>query len=76
MKRILLECGGKSAAILMDDVDVTDELLERILFEGCTLHAGQACILNSRLLVPDSIHDDVVGAAGESRAEGDGRRSH
>ena len=60
MKRILLECGGKSACIFLDDVDVTDELLERVLFDGCTLHAGQACILNSRLVVPDEIHDDVV----------------
>lgn len=60
MKRILLECGGKSASILLDDVDLTDELLERLLFEGCTLHAGQACILNSRLLVSDKLHDDVV----------------
>lgn len=61
MKRILLECGGKSASILLDDVEVTDELLQRILFECCTLHAGQACILNSRLVLPDAIHDDVVG---------------
>jgi aldehyde dehydrogenase (NAD+) len=60
MKRILLECGGKSASIFLDDIEVTDELLQRVLFEGCTLHAGQACILNSRLLVPDGIHDDVV----------------
>jgi acyl-CoA reductase-like NAD-dependent aldehyde dehydrogenase len=60
MKRILLECGGKSAAIFLDDVEVTDALLERTIFEGCTLHAGQACILNSRLLVPDSLHDGVV----------------
>lgn len=60
MKRILLECGGKSACVLLDDVDLTDELLERLLFEGCTLHAGQACILNSRLVVPDRLHDEVV----------------
>ncbi|MFY9919489.1 MAG: aldehyde dehydrogenase family protein [Mycobacterium sp.] len=60
MKRILLECGGKSAAILLDDVDVTDELLQRILFDGCSLHAGQACILQSRLLLPQRIHDSVV----------------
>jgi len=60
MKRILLECGGKSASILVEDVELTDELLQRLLFEGCTMHAGQACILNSRLLVPDSMHDDVV----------------
>jgi aldehyde dehydrogenase (NAD+) len=60
MKRVLLECGGKSATILLPDVDVSDELLERLLFEGCTMHAGQACILNSRLLLPDAIHDEVV----------------
>jgi aldehyde dehydrogenase (NAD+) len=60
MKRILLECGGKSAAILLDDVDLTDELLQRILFDGCSLHAGQACILQSRLLLPGRIYDHVV----------------
>ncbi|OBH62135.1 aldehyde dehydrogenase [Mycobacterium colombiense] len=60
MKRVLLECGGKSATVLLPDVDVTDELLGRLLFEGCTMHAGQACILNSRLLVSDAIHDEVV----------------
>jgi aldehyde dehydrogenase (NAD+) len=60
MKRILLECGGKSACVLLDDVELTDELLERLLFEGCTLHAGQACILNSRLVVPADLHDEVV----------------
>ncbi|WP_067889612.1 aldehyde dehydrogenase family protein [Nocardia vaccinii] len=65
MKRLLLECGGKSASIFLDDVEVTDELLERVLFEGCTLHAGQACILNSRLLLPDSIHDEVVYRLGK-----------
>jgi aldehyde dehydrogenase (NAD+) len=65
MKRILLECGGKSASIFLDDLDVTDELLERVLFEGCTMHAGQACILNSRLLLPHSIHDDVVSRLAE-----------
>ena len=65
MKRILLECGGKSASIVCEDIEVTDDLLQRILFEGCTLHAGQACILNSRLLVPESIHDDVVGRLAE-----------
>jgi acyl-CoA reductase-like NAD-dependent aldehyde dehydrogenase len=60
MKRILLECGGKSAAIFLDDVDVTADLLDRILFDGCSLHAGQACILQSRLLLPERIHDEVV----------------
>ncbi|OBH57602.1 aldehyde dehydrogenase [Mycobacterium mantenii] len=65
MKRVLLECGGKSATILLPDIDVSDELLEQLLFEGCTMHAGQACILNSRLLLPDSIHDEVVDRLAE-----------
>lgn len=69
MKRVLLECGGKSATILLPDIDVSDELLERLLFEGCTMHAGQACILNSRLVVPEAIHDEVVDRLAElSRA--------
>ncbi|GBG37530.1 aldehyde dehydrogenase family protein [Mycobacterium montefiorense] len=60
MKRILLELGGKSASIVLDDTQVTDEMLEKMLFDCCSLHAGQACILHSRLLLPDSLHDDVV----------------
>jgi len=60
MKRILLECGGKSAGIFIDDVEVTDDLLQRFLFDGCSLHAGQACILQTRLLLPERIHDEVV----------------
>ncbi|MGA9491372.1 MAG: aldehyde dehydrogenase family protein [Mycobacterium sp.] len=60
MKRLLLECGGKSASIVLDDVTLNDELLQRMLFESCSFHAGQACILHSRLLLPDPIHDEVV----------------
>jgi acyl-CoA reductase-like NAD-dependent aldehyde dehydrogenase len=60
MKRILLECGGKSASIVLDDAEVTDDMLKKMLFDCCSLHAGQACILHSRLLLPDALHDDVV----------------
>ena len=42
MKRILLECGGKSASIVLDDTVVTDQMLEQMLFDCCSLHAGQA----------------------------------
>jgi aldehyde dehydrogenase (NAD+) len=60
MKRLLLELGGKSASIVLDDAVIDDEQLERMLFESCSFHAGQACILQSRLLLPDAIHDEVV----------------
>jgi aldehyde dehydrogenase (NAD+) len=60
MKRLLLECGGKSASIVLDDAALGDEVLQRMLFESCSFHAGQACILHSRLLLPDAIYDEVV----------------
>jgi acyl-CoA reductase-like NAD-dependent aldehyde dehydrogenase len=60
LKRILLELGGKSACIILDDTEVTDDMLQQMLFNCCSLHAGQACILQSRLLLPDSLHDDVL----------------
>ena len=60
MKRLLLELGGKSASIVLDDASLDDETLQRMLFESCSFHAGQACILHSRLLLPDPIHDEIV----------------
>jgi len=60
MKRLLLELGGKSACIVLDDAEITDDMLQQMLFDCCSMHSGQACILQSRLLVPDSLHDDVV----------------
>jgi len=59
MKRLLLELGGKSACVLLDDVGL-DDVLPGILFDGCTLHAGQACILQSRLIVAEALHDEVI----------------
>ena len=66
--------GGKSAGIFLDDVEVTDEMLQRILFDGCSLHAGQACILQSRLLLPERLHDDVVERLVALARERQGRR--
>ncbi len=60
LKRILLELGGKSACIVLDDAEVTDDMLRQMLFDCCSMHSGQACILQSRLLLPDSLHDEVV----------------
>jgi len=51
LARLLLELGGKSASVVLEGADL-DALLPRLLYDGCTFHAGQACILRSRLLVP------------------------
>lgn len=58
VKRVFLELGGKSAAIVLDDADFNTAALFTA-FSMCT-HAGQGCALTSRLLVPRARHDEIV----------------
>jgi aldehyde dehydrogenase (NAD+) len=60
MKRVTLELGGKSAGILLDDVDL-DEALPHLV-GGTTAFSGQVCALLSRVLVPRSRYDEIVDA--------------
>ena len=57
MKRTFLELGGKSALIVTDDVDPAKVVPGAV---GVCVHAGQACGMNTRLLVHRSLYDDVV----------------
>lgn len=50
MKRTLLELGGKSALIVLDDADFAS-VLPSAGFGSC-LHAGQGCALLTRVLLP------------------------
>ena len=59
--KVFLELGGKSAFIVMDDADVASAA-GLAAFMAST-HAGQGCAITTRLLVPRSLHDDVVDAA-------------
>lgn len=59
MKRVLFELGGKSAAVFLDDYDL-DAMGEQLVTDSCTMHAGQACILHSRLVVHESLYDEFV----------------
>ncbi|WP_208411195.1 aldehyde dehydrogenase family protein [Mycolicibacterium fluoranthenivorans] len=58
LKRVFLELGGKSAAIVLDDADFG----MAAVFSAFSMvtHAGQGCALTSRLLVPRSHHDEIV----------------
>jgi aldehyde dehydrogenase (NAD+) len=55
-----LELGGKSAAIVLDDVDAPTAVAQ--LLPMATLLSGQMCLLQSRVLVPRSRSEDVVDA--------------
>ncbi|MPY56518.1 aldehyde dehydrogenase [Streptomyces spongiae] len=58
--RVTLELGGKSAAILLPDADL-DDFVTRILPMALLVN-GQACIAQTRILVPAERHDEVVEA--------------
>ncbi|WP_280425990.1 aldehyde dehydrogenase family protein [Nocardia carnea] len=58
LKRVFLELGGKSAAIVLDDADY-DAVAQYAAFAS-TLNAGQACAITTRLLVPRAGHDALV----------------
>ena len=57
----VLELGGKSAAIVHEDADL-DRLMASVK-RGIFYNAGQICSAMSRILVPKSIHAEVVDRA-------------
>jgi len=57
MKRTLMELGGKSACIVFADADLTKAL--RGAMQVWTFHSGQICIAGTRLLVEESIYEEV-----------------
>ncbi|CAM2800168.1 aldehyde dehydrogenase [Skermania piniformis] len=58
IKPCTLELGGKSAAILLDDVDLA-AVLPMLAFSGL-MNAGQACVGQTRILAPRSRYDEIV----------------
>ncbi len=61
LKRVTLELGGKSAAIVLDDVVLEDALLNEMVMSGL-MNNGQVCGAQSRILAPRSRYDEVVDA--------------
>jgi len=60
MKRLLLELGGKGAAIVFEDAEV-DAVVANVS-STWTFHSGQICTSPTRLLVQRSRYDEVVAA--------------
>ena len=58
LKKVFLELGGKSAAVVLDDADLGSALFMTAF--AITTHAGQGCAITSRLLIPRSRWDEAV----------------
>jgi acyl-CoA reductase-like NAD-dependent aldehyde dehydrogenase len=58
MKRLLLELGGKGAAIVFEDADVTKAI--QALVSVWAFHSGQICTAPTRAIVHRSIYQQVV----------------
>jgi betaine-aldehyde dehydrogenase len=61
VKRVTLELGGKSAAVLLDDADFATAVKTTV--GACFLNSGQTCTAHTRLLVPEDRYAEVVGLA-------------
>ncbi|MFF7677927.1 aldehyde dehydrogenase [Actinacidiphila glaucinigra] len=63
LKRISLELGGKSAAVVLEDADLP-AVMQGLRF-GSLANNGEACILQTRILAPRSRYEEVVTALKE-----------
>lgn len=66
LKRVSLELGGKSAAIVLDDADLA-ATMEGLKFTAL-MNSGQACVAQTRILASRANYDSVVDALAETVA--------
>ncbi|GAA2120813.1 aldehyde dehydrogenase [Kitasatospora saccharophila] len=61
LTRVSLELGGKSAAILLEDADLS-VAVPAVVGGTCAANSGQACVALTRVLVPSARYDEVAAA--------------
>ena len=67
VKKVFLELGGKSAKIVLDDVEDLGAACGGGSFAVC-VHAGQGCAITTRLLLPRSRYEEGVELAAATMA--------
>ena len=55
---LLMELGGKNALIIFDDCDVKQAI--RDIIDGAFINQGEACTAASRILIQDTVYDQIV----------------
>lgn len=61
LKRMLLELGGKSAWVVLESADVTEQAA--LAAKTICANAGQGCVARSRLLLPRARYEEGIAAA-------------
>ncbi|MFC0400648.1 aldehyde dehydrogenase family protein [Paraburkholderia rhizosphaerae] len=64
VKRVAQELGGKSANILLDDVNLSDAVTRGV--NACFANSGQSCSSPTRMLVPRRLMDEAAQIAGRA----------
>jgi aldehyde dehydrogenase (NAD+) len=64
LKRVTLELGGKSAAIILDDADLPSTIAG--LMPGALMNNGQACVAQTRILASRARYREVTDAVVEA----------
>lgn len=67
VKKVVLELGGKSAHIVLDDADV--EAAVRFTVARMSRHSGQGCTNLTRLLLPRTHYEAALSVAAEAAAD-------
>ena len=63
LKRVVLECGGKNPAVVLDDAEDLDLVAEQIV-NGAFWNMGENCSASSRLIVDAKIKDELLQRIG------------
>jgi gamma-glutamyl-gamma-aminobutyraldehyde dehydrogenase len=59
LKRIVLECGGKNPAVVMNDAEDLDLVAEQVV-NGAFWNMGENCSATSRLIVHTEVKDELL----------------
>lgn len=58
LKKCILELGGNSPLVVLDDADL--DLAVNIAIAGKFIHSGQICMATNRIIVHEKIHDEFL----------------
>lgn len=60
VRPVILELGGRSAAVILDDADLDLSRIGQALFGAMLINNGQTCFLSTRILAPRTRYREVV----------------